>query len=213
VCITNIGPSREDQRQPRRNQIRELTQQQLFELTDTDLKLLEEFANRRMDWLPRARVSAEDIVQKALLSIIRGATPGAKGRLPQCLSVITKDAFMHYVRSVINSVIDATKRKRELLFIHETINRDQDSDSQEQVVILTSITSPDADPALVDLRTELFSRLRDIAPARLQPTLAEWENTFFWSTHVPSLGKRQHQEEVRRLAVRILRKIARDLAS
>lgn len=193
-------------------QIRELTRQQLIELTGADLKSFEEFADRRMDWLPRARVSAEDIVQKALLSIIRGATPGAKGRLPQRVSVITKQAFMHYVRSVINSVIDATKRKRELLFIHETINWDKDSESQEPVIILRALTNPDGDPSLVDLKIELFARLRDNAPAQLEPTIAEWEKTFFWATHVPVPQKRQHQDEVRRLAMRILQKIARDLA-
>jgi hypothetical protein len=47
------------------------------------------------------------------------------------------------------------------------------------VVVPAALLSPDTDPAMVDLKQELFSKLREIAPARLMPTTAEWEKTFF----------------------------------
>ena len=165
----------------------------------------------RMDWLPRTQSSAQDIVPKALLSIILGTEPHDKSRLPRRASLKRKDAFLHYVRSAVNSIIDAAKRSRELLFIHETIHREKDSESQERRIVLTALPSLDGDPVMVDLKAELFARLRQLAPARLLPTIAEWEKTFDWASQVPIPGTRRHQAEVRKLAMRVLRKIADDL--
>ena len=197
---------------PRRHgQVRALTTQQLNQLTQTDLNKLAEFAERRMGGLPRARVAAEDVVQKALLAILRGTRKGGEGRRPPREAVRNKDAFLHYVRSAINSVVEAMRRPRELRFIHETIDRQMDPESHERVIVPAALPSPDTDPAMVDLKQELFSRLRKMAPARLLPTIAEWEKTFFWETQVPVRKDRHHRDQVRLLAMRVLRQIARDL--
>ena len=58
-----------------------------------------------MGGLPRTRVAAEDVVQKALLAIVRGTRKGGEGRRPPREAVRNKDAFLHYVRSAINSVV------------------------------------------------------------------------------------------------------------
>jgi DNA-directed RNA polymerase specialized sigma24 family protein len=188
---------------PRRHgQVRALTTQQLNQLTQTDLNKLAEFAERRMGGLPRTRVAAEDVVQKALLAIIRGTGKGGQGRRPPREAVRNKDAFLHYVRSAINSVVEATRRPQELRFIHETIDRQMDPESHERVIVPAALPSPDTDPAMVDLKQELFSRLREIA---------EWEKTFFWETQVPVGKDRHHRDQVRLLAMRVLRQIARDL--
>ena len=195
----------------RHGQVRALTTQQLNQLTQTDLNKLAEFAERRMGGLPLARVSAEDVVQKALLAIIRGTKKGGQGRRPPREAVRNKDAFLHYVRSAINSVVEATRRPRELHFIHEAIDRPMDPESHERVIVPAALPSPDTDPAMVDLKQELFSRLRKMAPARLLPTIAEWEKTFFWATQVPVGKDRHHRDQVRLLAMRVLQQIVRDL--
>jgi DNA-directed RNA polymerase specialized sigma24 family protein len=195
----------------RHGQVRALTTQQLNQLTQTDLNKLEDFAERRMGGLPRARVAAEDVVQKALLAIIRGTRKGGGGRRPPGEAVRNKDAFLHYVRSAINSVVEATRRPRELRFIHETIDRPMDPESHERVIVPAALPSPDTDPAMLDLKQELFSRLRKMASARLLPTIAEWEKTFFWATQVPVRKDRHHRDQVRLLAMRVLRQIERDL--
>ena len=197
---------------PRRHgQVRALTTHQLNQLTQTDLNKLAEFAEHRMGGLPRARFAAEDVVQKALLAIIRGTRRGGEGRRPSQEAVRNKDAFLHYVRSAINSVVEAMRRPQELRFIHETMDRQKDPESHERVIVPAAPPSPDTDPAMADLKQELFTKLRKIAPARLLPTIAEWEKTFFWATQVPVGKDRHHRDQVRLLAMRVLRQIERDL--
>ena len=50
----------------RRDKIKALTIQYLDQLTKDDLQALARFAKRRLDWVPRSQLSAEDAVHKAL---------------------------------------------------------------------------------------------------------------------------------------------------
>ncbi len=199
-------------RTERHGKVETLTTKQLNLLNVTDLKRLSDYAGRRMDWLPRAHFSAEDAVQKALHAIVRGTRKGGAGRRPRLENVQTKEAFLFYVQSAINSVVEAMKRKRELLFIHETIHRDKDAEEEQRIIVLTALANADEDVDMIDLKTELFARLRIIAPAKLLPTIAEWERTFFWATQVPFKKKARYRLEVRKLAVRVLKEIAGDLS-
>jgi hypothetical protein len=198
-------------RKARHGQIRALTIKQLEQLTRDDLRALAEFAERRMDWLPSAPFSPEDMVHKALHSIIRGTKKGVEGRRPRLENLQSKEAFLHYVRSATNSVIEAAKRKRELWVIHETIHRQKDIESEQRLIVLTATPTADEDHGMVDLRNELFARLRKVAPHNLHATIDEWEKSFLWDTKVPFRRKRTHRDQVRRLAVQILKEIAEDL--
>lgn len=200
-------------RPERHGKVEALTTKQLNLLNAPDLKRLANYADRRMDWLPRAHFSAEDVVQKALHAIVRGTKKGGDGRRPKIQNVQTKEAFLFYVQSAINSVVEAMKRKRELLFFHETIYREKDVEEEHRTIVLTAMVNPDEDADMVDLKTELFARLRKIAPSKLLPTIEEWERTFFWATQVPFKKKARYRLEVRKLAVRVLKDIAGDLSA
>ncbi len=197
----------------RHGRIRALTIEHLNQLTADDLRHLAEFAERRLGSLPRSQFSAEDAVQKALLAILVGTTKTGSGRRPKALHVQTKAAFLHYVRSAINSVIEGLGRNRELLYIHESIHEKEDSEERRTTVVLTSTVQADSDALMVDLKRELFKRLRKDASRALLPVIAEWEKTFFWASHVPCRRKRDYVRQVRMLAMRILRELAGDLRS
>lgn len=195
----------------RHGRIRALTREYLDQITTEDLKRLTEFADRRLGSLPRSRFTADDAVQKALLSILRGTVDRDAGRRPRMEQVKTKSAFLHYVRSVINSVIEGRGRCRELLYLHGSIHENQDSEDRHTAIVLASAAQPDADAVMVDLKTELFKRLYKSASRKLVPVIEEWEETFFWASHVPCRRKRDYVRQVRMLAIRVLKELAEDL--
>ena len=183
----------------------------LNQITAEDLRQLTEFADRRFGSIPQRQFSADDAVQKALFSILLGTGKTGPGRRPNPDHVETKSTFLHYVRSVINSVIEAFGRPRELTYIHESIAESENSEERHTGIVLTSAPQPDADPGMVDLKRELFQRLHTIAPRELLPVIREWERTFFWASHVPCRRKRDYVRQVRMLAKMSLKKLAEDL--
>lgn len=195
----------------RRGKIQALTIQYLNQLTNDDLHDLAKFADRRLDWVPRSQISPEDAVHKALHSIIRGTLKFKEARRPRMENLRTKGSFLHYVRSSINSVIEAAKRKRELWAIHESIHREKEED-ENMTVVMAAIPGAEEDTNMVDLKNELFARLRAIAPSRLIPSIDEWEETFFWTSNIPFKRKRDYRFQVRRLAMRVLKEIGEDLS-
>jgi hypothetical protein len=108
-------------------------------------------------------------------------------------------------------VIESLGRNRELLYTHESIHETPESDERHTTILLASAAAPDGDAAMVDLRTELFKRLRKIASRELLPVIDEWEKTFCWASHVPCRRKRDHVRQVRMLTMRVLNELAEDL--
>jgi hypothetical protein len=194
----------------RHGRIRALTLEHLNQLTTEDLRRLAGFAERRLGSLPRGRFSADDAVQTALLSILLGTVQAGSGRRPNVEHVQAKGPFLHYVRSAINSVIQGQGRNRELLYIHESIH-EKNVEERRTAIVLTSAAEPDADASMVDLKNELFKRLRERATRQLVPVIDEWEKTFFWASHVPCRRKRDFVRQVRMLAMRALKELAEDL--
>lgn len=193
-------------------QLRALTKRHLEQLTRDDLKALSEFADRRFGSLPRTQFSGEDAVQKALFSIVLGTSKSGLGRQPKAEHLVTKGAFLHYVRSAINSVIEGFGRARELLYFHESIHQQQDSEQERHaMLLLRSVAEADADAGMVDLKRELFERIRKNAARKLLPVIDEWEKTFFWATHVPYRCNRDYVRQVRVLAMRTLKELAEEL--
>jgi len=150
-------------------------------------------------------------VQKTLLAILLGTTNSRVGRRPKVQHLQTKATFLHYVRSAINSVIEGFGRNRELRHTHDSIQEEVDSEEKHAPLVLTSNVEADSDFRMVDLKRELFARLRKIALRELLPVIDEWERTFFWASHVPCRRKREYVRRVRILAMRILKELAEDL--
>ena len=123
----------------------------------------------------------------------------------------TKGAFLHFVRSAVNSVIAGIQRNPELEFIHETLHLQSDEDGEQTIPAIAAGAEPDADASMVDLKRELFLRLRKRASRKLHASIDEWEKTFFWASYVPSRGKRSRSRQVRELAMRVLKEIDGDL--
>ena len=193
----------------RRGRTKALTLVRLNELTQEDWGQLNAFAERRLARLPRNNSTAEDMVQSALQAIMRGTSKKAGGRRPRLGQIQTKAGFLRYLGSAINSVIDATQRKRELFYIHEAIQPcSHYSEENETPLVLIAKVEPDVDASWVDLKKELFKRLRRQSPPHLLPTIDEWENVFFWSSQVPLRGAQGYPRQVRALAMRVLKDIA-----
>lgn len=198
-------------RRERHGKISSLTIRYLEELTLEDIKSLGAFADHRLGSLPRSQLSAEDVVQKTLLAILLGTTHSQVGRRPKFRHLQTKATFLHYVRSAINSVIEAFGRSQELRHKHKPIQTETDWEESHASPVLTSTVEADADAQMVDLKRELFRRLRKNASRELLPVIDEWERTFFWAIHVPCRRKREYVRRVRKLAMGILKELAEDL--
>jgi hypothetical protein len=140
-----------------------------------------------------------------------GTGKSGLGRQPNNEHVQSKSAFLHYLRSAINSVIDGMGRDRELLCFHESIHETKQSKECHTTIVLTADASSDADAGMIDLKLELFKRLRRDAHRKLLPVIDEWEKTFFWANHVPCRRKREFVRQVRLLAIRILKELSEDL--
>ena len=198
-------------RTERHGQLRALTVQHLQSLTSEDLKQLVRFAERRMGGVPRAGSTAEDAVQKAIAAIVRGTEKPDEGRRPRLIDLKSKPTFMHFARSAINSVIEALYRKRELLFMHESVHQSDGVYEEHRTVILAAPPSPESDVNMIDLKRELFTRLRHQAPKRLMALIDEWEAGFLWESKLPIHQNRRHRQQLRQLASKVLKEIAGDL--
>jgi hypothetical protein len=192
--------------------VRALAIERLNQLTSADLTRLTDFAESRLGRLHGGRMSAEDALHKALHSIVRGTGKRKSGRRPRVEDLRTKNAFLNYIRSATNSVIEAAQRKRELLFIHESIHQARNSEEKGTTILFAAVQDPDADTALVDFKAELFSRIRQRAPQRLQHAIDEWEQGFFWTDGMPRSVAIWDRAQLRKLAARVFKEIARDLA-
>ena len=198
-------------RRERHGTNKSLTIGYLQELTLEDIRSLGAFADRRLGSLPRSKLSAEDVVQKTLLAILLGTTHSQIGRRPKAQHLQTKDAFLHYVRSAINSIIEGYGRNRELRYTHESIHEEADLEERHITLAIKSAFEADADSRMVDLKRELFTRLRKYATRELLPVIDEWERTFFWASQVPCRRKRDYVRQVRILTIRILKELAENL--
>lgn len=199
-------------RTERHGQLRALTIQHLQSLTSEDLKQLTRFAERRMGAFPRAGSTAEDAVQKAIAAIVRGTEKSDEGRRPRSVDLKSKSTFMHFARSAINSVIEALNRKRELLFIHESVHNSGEMYEAHRTVILAAPPTAESDVNMIDLKRELFIRLRQEAPKRLTALIDEWEASFLWESKLPIHHNRRHRQQLQQLASKVLKEIAGDLA-
>jgi hypothetical protein len=204
------APSKKTRRHGR---ARALAIERLNDLSAVDLTRLTDFAQSRLGRLHGGRMAAEDALHSALHSIVRGTQKGKSGRRPKLEAVRTKDAFLNYIRSATNSVIEAAQRRREVLFIHESIHQAWNAAETETTILLAANQGPDADPVLVDFKVEMFSRLRQKAPRRLQRAIDEWEQSFFWTNGLPPGGPSRDRNKLQQLSGRVFKEIARDLAS
>ena len=178
----------------------------LEQLTGDDLDQLRAFAEHRLQRLGLPAATGHDLVSKALNSVIKGLTTGQEGRRPRPDDVVDKEVFLNFLRGAVCSTVEAFSRKREHRHQHQPIEPWDGSNGQSPREI-EAPSCPDRDMEFIDLKRELFGRLRKRAPARLQHIIDLWEEIFFWADRIPCAGNPKHAYQVRLLARRILQEI------
>ena len=182
-------------------EIQTISELRLGEITKADITRFTEFAEFRLRRINIPISLGEDMVLLSLFCILKGV--GTKnGRRPKDRDVVDQPAFQNYVRGVINSKIDATRRERHKKHRHLEVPLD------DAVEVATTQLNPAEEAEINDLKSEIFKRLQQRAPARLLPTIAAWEAVFASSDRIPAVnGKRKYVMEVRKLAQVIMKEL------
>jgi len=178
----------------------------LEQLTGADLDQLRAFAEHRLQRLGLPSATGHDLVSKALNSVIKGLTTGQEGRRPRPDDAVDKEGFLNFLRRAVCSTVEASSRSREHRHKHQPIEPWDGFNGQSPREI-EAPSCPDRNVELIDLKRELFGRLRKRAPVRLQHIIDLWEAIFFWADRVPCAGNPKHAYQVRLLARRILQEI------
>lgn len=152
------------------------------------------FAERRLAHFGLDTQNGSDLFQQSIYAILQGIT-GSGGRNPNTADLANRAAFQNYLRGVINSIAEGWAR---------TFRREG-----KNTCSFDLITDGFADSAntrenveFTDLKTQLFTRLRERAPARLLPTIDAWEK--MPDGRIPRVTSRKHVCSVRQLAKQIV---------
>jgi len=159
-----------------------------------ELKHLRGFAKDCLERFRLPTTFTDDLTSKAIAAVVQGLSDSGRGRRPRPDNLATHDAFLNFLRGAVASTVEGFARGE---YRHPKVAVD--------VVSLASHRSwPDLDIYLVDLRNELFARLRQQVPHSCQQTLDAWEESFFWSDQIPRVPSPNHSRVVRLLAREIL---------
>jgi hypothetical protein len=176
----------------------------LNRLTREDLRNLERFAEIRLAKVGLPVSASEDLVQRAVFRVIKGAT-GRAGRHPKPSDLCNHGAFLSYLRGVINSQADTQRELVENRFIHETWADGAACGSSNEIQAAGSV---DQDVAFRDIVDHLYHRLRSRAPTRLRRILKAWKNQQFDTDNIPLQGcHRRLRAELRALAVEVMNEL------
>jgi len=163
-------------------------------LTADERNQLVFFAQRRLAFFGLPTELSEDLYQQSTIGVIGGT------RHPREQDLASQEAFLNYMRGIINSVAEGWSRRE------CSVTKEYRSNHCSLDVIQDMVAKPDADPqGFKDLRETLFRRLREEAPARLLPTIDAWEQCP--DDRIPCVTGRKHVYLVRQLAQKIARKL------
>jgi DNA-directed RNA polymerase specialized sigma24 family protein len=184
---------------PNNAEVLRLCEALLQQITEQDIANLTEFAECRLVALGLSPASAEDVVQRAFESILRGLESDQGGRRPRLVDVVNKEAFLNYLRGAVSSKAEAATRRRELRHVHEPYEESLGESGSG------AADSPVMAAEFGDLAQELFARLRQRAPARLKETIDAWESVYWDTDRIPTVnGQRRQAGEVRQLAQSVM---------
>lgn len=184
----------------------------LDQLTQHDLLHLTKFAERRLRLRGLLALFAEDLVFKALNSVVRGLTSQGNGRRPRAIDLVSEAAFLNYLRGAVCSTVEAFSRRREHRHVHLTIGCSRNSHEIGHDDLVAAVAG-DETVEMTDLKNVIFAKLREKAPERWRRTIDLWEEVFYWAEHIPSEGSAKRARQVRMLAARILQEIDHEFHS
>lgn len=191
-------------------------------LTEEQHQHLRNFAAKRMrrllDWWPvlsrcLARKSPDDIVHDALVKILLGESQPGRGRKLKVKNRESTDAFVHYVRAIINSELSNTIRSFEACSPQVSLS---DPETEAGAVEMPEPLNFVAQVERHDLQRELFTRLELVLqkePA-LAPVIRHWQEHFQVADRIggPEFD-RNLVHRVRQHAQRICRELAREIGT
>jgi hypothetical protein len=176
-------------------------------LTRVDLTDLAKFASFRLAKVGLIRLAGEDVVQDALLAVLRGAGAHSKGRHPRPVDVANSANFIHYLKGVIGSLVEAERRSRKHQCVHEPLEEGFRA-GEHFTVKDESPGSPLTDLEFCDLRHQLFHRLEEGVPQRLRGLVLVWREQWEYCDRIPLLGRhRRCRAELRQLAAQVLKEL------
>jgi hypothetical protein len=158
---------------------------------------------------------AADLVHDAVQGVLLGLE-GQDGRHPRGEDLQDMRSFLAYLQQVIQSLATNIGRHQRCLRFTSLAALGDAAWSLEKPleVELMGPAHPEHNAEFRDLRRELFSRLRQRAPARLRRMINAWHKDFFWEDTIQLRGAhRQHRAELRALARQILREIEPTLSA
>lgn len=181
----------------------------LEQLAGAEFDRLKNHARYRLERVNLPTNRAEDLVQDAFLAILTGLGTKRVGRHPCDSDLASNAAFSLYVRGVINSLVEAVRRRREHAASHDPFTPNWCGDD-EAVRQLPSTDNVLSDINLREELREFFKKLRSAAPNHLQPLIEEWEPHCLSTDRIPiPTGCRRHRLELRLLSKRLLNKLRR----
>lgn len=183
-------------------------QARLNEIGKAEISALTAFVESRLMQLNRSTCEGEDLVQSAILAVVRGLESDQAGRHPRPEEIANKAAFLYYLQGIVLSLLQCRTKSPEVKAYHNQIADEYSPEENERGVVLASPTPDAAERAQWDdLQEVLFSRLRQRAPTRLHGTIDAWERVFQDSDRIPADTFRKYVVELRGLAREVLQEI------
>jgi hypothetical protein len=175
-------------------------------LRPMDLLDLKAFARVRLLRVGLTAEDAGDVVQNAISAVMHGIRDQTHGRHPRRIDVDSHAAFMSYLMGVVNSTVEALKRRHNPL----------QSLSLENASLAVAEPGMSVSDAVAehDLAHEFFLRLITRSPSPLLPLAFDWATRWKECDKIPISGRhRRHRQELRVLAVNILKELGEGAVS
>lgn len=180
---------------------RERSLELLQSLTQQEWTALAVFARCRLLRIGLNPSQAEDMVQDAVLAILKGARSASEGRHPRDADLAGRGTFLDYLRGVIASLVESARRNGwggHFTDDFEEITRGTQSLPDEEVMRLE----------FRDLHRQFFTNLGGQSPPRLCGLIDAWREQGEDCDQIPLLGRhRRCRAELRKLARNVLKRL------
>ena len=170
-------------------------------ITQQEWSALTVFARCRLLRIGLNPSEAEDMVQDAVLAVLKGTRSASEGRHPRDADLADQGTFLDYLRGVIASLVESARRNGWGGHICDAlgeISRGTQSLSDEEMTRLE----------FRDLHRQLFTTLGGQAPRRLCGLIDAWRDQGEDCDKIPLLGQhRRCRAELRRMAGQVLKRL------
>jgi hypothetical protein len=185
----------------------------LENLTAADIGLLRHYAAYRLGRIGLGSFPGEDVLQDTFAAVLTGLSREQEGRHPRMTDLENKPAFLRYLKGVVNSMVEAERRKQEHRVVHWPLACNPDAGDVRNGICLTAVVSPENDVELRMFRDEFFKRLKAKAPPGLRHLVDAWEEVFLWAEQIPLQGRRRRvRARLRSLSRQVLQEMNENLA-